>query len=275
MLILFFGVKLRWLPVSGTETLAAFRHAGDRARLLRHARLHAADPRRHDGGAGLRLHPHRARQGPAAADACCSSTRCATRSSRWWRWPRCSSASCSAARSSSRPSSRSTGSAISPGSRSPRNDFPVMQAIVLVLVADLRAADAGRRPAQRLARSAHPGGVMARSRRSCAGIPIRRSLAPCAGRAAAARASSATAASLIGGTHPRCRSSLMALLAPLLAPHDPYDQDLAAAPRSRRSGTRQGSWAHPLGTDQLGRDYLSRLHLRRAHLAADRHRRRC
>jgi peptide/nickel transport system permease protein len=50
----------------------------------------------------------------------------------------------------------------------------------------------------------------------------------------------------------------VALLAPLLAPHDPYAQDL---------GKRLippvwheiGSWSHPLGTDQLGRDYLSRL----------------
>ncbi len=35
-------------------------------------------------------------------------------------------------------------------------DFPVMQAIVLLLVADLRRADPARRPRQRLARSAHP-----------------------------------------------------------------------------------------------------------------------
>jgi peptide/nickel transport system permease protein len=49
-----------------------------------------------------------------------------------------------------------------------------------------------------------------------------------------------------------------ALLAPALAPHDPYVQDL---------GKRivppvwdpAGSWNNPLGTDQLGRDYLSRL----------------
>ena len=34
----------------------------------------------------------------------------------------------------------------------------------------------------------------------------------------------------------------------------------------------KGTWAHPLGTDNLGRDYLSRVHLWRAHLAADRHR---
>lgn len=50
----------------------------------------------------------------------------------------------------------------------------------------------------------------------------------------------------------------VALLAPLLAPHDPYAQDL-----SRRLVVPVwddgGSWAHPLGTDQLGRDYLSRL----------------
>jgi len=50
----------------------------------------------------------------------------------------------------------------------------------------------------------------------------------------------------------------MALAAPLLAPYDPYDQDLA-----RRLippiWHDEGTWAHPLGTDMLGRDYLSRL----------------
>ncbi|MGE0750092.1 MAG: ABC transporter permease [Variibacter sp.] len=51
---------------------------------------------------------------------------------------------------------------------------------------------------------------------------------------------------------------LVALFAPLLAPHDPYLQDLSARlipPIWDDSGT----WTHPLGTDQLGRDYLSRL----------------
>jgi peptide/nickel transport system permease protein len=50
----------------------------------------------------------------------------------------------------------------------------------------------------------------------------------------------------------------MALLAPLLAPYDPYDQNLLAriVPPVWHEG---GSWDHPLGTDHLGRDYLSRL----------------
>ncbi|MDB5557850.1 MAG: dipeptide transport system permease protein DppC [Enterovirga sp.] len=50
----------------------------------------------------------------------------------------------------------------------------------------------------------------------------------------------------------------IALLAPLLAPHDPYEQDLLARtiPPFWMEG---GSWEHPLGTDHLGRDYLSRL----------------
>jgi peptide/nickel transport system permease protein len=51
---------------------------------------------------------------------------------------------------------------------------------------------------------------------------------------------------------------LMAVLAPLISPHDPYDQDLA-----RRLippiWYEKGVWLHPFGTDQLGRDYLSRL----------------
>ena len=49
----------------------------------------------------------------------------------------------------------------------------------------------------------------------------------------------------------------MALLAPLLAPHDPYVQDL-----NRRLippvWFEKGTWAHPFGTDNLGRDYFSR-----------------
>lgn len=50
----------------------------------------------------------------------------------------------------------------------------------------------------------------------------------------------------------------IALLAPLLAPHDPYAQDLSKrliAPVWHDDG----SWNNILGTDQLGRDYLSRL----------------
>jgi peptide/nickel transport system permease protein len=49
-----------------------------------------------------------------------------------------------------------------------------------------------------------------------------------------------------------------ALLAPLLAPHDPSTQslDLRLAPPFWQPG---GSLAHPLGTDQLGRDMLSRI----------------
>jgi peptide/nickel transport system permease protein len=57
---------------------------------------------------------------------------------------------------------------------------------------------------------------------------------------------------------------LVALLAPLLAPHDPYAQDLA----NRRVPPvwhawfydhAKASWTNPLGTDHIGRDYLSRL----------------
>lgn len=51
---------------------------------------------------------------------------------------------------------------------------------------------------------------------------------------------------------------LTALLAPLIAPHDPGEQDLASAqlpPAWMRGGER----AYPLGTDSLGRCVLSRL----------------
>ncbi|WP_333827647.1 ABC transporter permease [Pararhodobacter sp.] len=51
---------------------------------------------------------------------------------------------------------------------------------------------------------------------------------------------------------------LVALSAPLIAPYDPFAQDL-----SRRLlppvWHERGSWAHVFGTDALGRDYLSRL----------------
>ncbi len=49
-----------------------------------------------------------------------------------------------------------------------------------------------------------------------------------------------------------------ALFAPLLAPYDPYEQDLMARLRPPVWAER-GSWAHPLGTDNFGRDLLSRL----------------
>jgi peptide/nickel transport system permease protein len=50
----------------------------------------------------------------------------------------------------------------------------------------------------------------------------------------------------------------LALLAPWIAPHDPYAQDLTQRliPPIFMDG---GTWEHPLGTDNLGRDYLSRI----------------
>jgi len=50
----------------------------------------------------------------------------------------------------------------------------------------------------------------------------------------------------------------IALLAPWIAPYDPYAQDLAnrTVPPFWYDA---GSFAHPFGTDPLGRDYLSRL----------------
>jgi peptide/nickel transport system permease protein len=50
----------------------------------------------------------------------------------------------------------------------------------------------------------------------------------------------------------------MALLAPVLAPHDPYDQQLARR-LINPIWHADGTWTHPLGTDGMGRDYLSRL----------------
>ena len=49
-----------------------------------------------------------------------------------------------------------------------------------------------------------------------------------------------------------------ALLAPWIAPYDPYAQDLANR-NVPPFWYDAGNWAHPLGTDPLGRDYMSRL----------------
>lgn len=51
---------------------------------------------------------------------------------------------------------------------------------------------------------------------------------------------------------------VVAIFAPLIAPHDPYVQSLSTRmlPPVWSEG---GSWEHLLGTDQNGRDYLSRL----------------
>jgi peptide/nickel transport system permease protein len=51
---------------------------------------------------------------------------------------------------------------------------------------------------------------------------------------------------------------LMALLAPLLAPHDPYGQSLATR-LINPIWHADGIWNHVLGSDSMGRDYLSRL----------------
>lgn len=51
--------------------------------------------------------------------------------------------------------------------------------------------------------------------------------------------------------------TLMAIFAPLIAPHDPFTQSLMN--RMQPPVFMGGTWEYPLGTDHLGRDYLSRL----------------
>lgn len=51
---------------------------------------------------------------------------------------------------------------------------------------------------------------------------------------------------------------LVAILAPWLAPHDPYQQNLLRRLRPPVWEDR-GTWTYPLGTDNYGRDLLSRL----------------
>jgi len=52
--------------------------------------------------------------------------------------------------------------------------------------------------------------------------------------------------------------AMVALLAPVLVPHDPYLQNLPQR-LIPPVWDAKGSWQYPLGTDHLGRDYLSRL----------------
>ncbi|CAM3698964.1 putative D,D-dipeptide transport system permease protein DdpC [Vibrio aerogenes CECT 7868] len=52
--------------------------------------------------------------------------------------------------------------------------------------------------------------------------------------------------------------AVAAILAPWLAPHDPYAQDVTQR-MIPPVWHDKGSWAHWLGTDKLGRDYFSRL----------------
>ncbi len=51
----------------------------------------------------------------------------------------------------------------------------------------------------------------------------------------------------------------VAILAPLLSPHDPYDQDLAKRLTNPFWHDQKVDPEHVLGTDKVGRDYLSRL----------------
>lgn len=51
---------------------------------------------------------------------------------------------------------------------------------------------------------------------------------------------------------------MMAIFAPYIAGHDPYHQDLSKRMISP-IWSENGTWDHPLGTDNMGRDYFARL----------------
>ena len=111
ILIVVFSIRLGLPACLGLGHAGPFRAADDRARLLRDAGDHAADPRRACSRCSSSDYIRTARaKGLRPSCGSCSSTRCATRSSRSSRSPRCSSGSCSAARSSSSRSSRCTAS---------------------------------------------------------------------------------------------------------------------------------------------------------------------
>lgn len=63
-----------------------------------------------------------------------------------------------------------------------------------------------------------------------------------------------------------CFLILVAIFAPLIAPHNPVRSDVATAGTYRQAAwvedanpLRDGSWDYPLGTDSIGRDVFSRL----------------
>ena len=51
---------------------------------------------------------------------------------------------------------------------------------------------------------------------------------------------------------------LAAVFAPVFSPFDPLDQNLRES-KLPPAWSEEGSWEHPLGTDNLGRDIMSRL----------------
>jgi ABC-type dipeptide/oligopeptide/nickel transport system permease subunit len=51
---------------------------------------------------------------------------------------------------------------------------------------------------------------------------------------------------------------IAAVFSPLLAPHDPLDQNLSDS-KTPPAWDAEGTWKYPLGTDNLGRDQLSRI----------------
>lgn len=65
--------------------------------------------------------------------------------------------------------------------------------------------------------------------------------------------------SLIIGSAILCAMVLIAIFAPLIAPHDPYQQKLVARLIQPIWAEGKTNPAYILGTDNLGRDYLSRL----------------
>ena len=90
-------------------------------------------------------------------------------------------------------------------------------------------------------------------------LPRRRRFAP----AAHARPPWRRPLAIVGLAARRRSGSLIAIFAPLLAPHDPLAQDSPSAP-TRPSGD------YPFGTDELGRDVLRRVLCGRAPLASAR-----
>jgi peptide/nickel transport system permease protein len=90
-----------------------------------------------------------------------------------------------------------------------------------------------------------------------AAAPAAFDAAPPRPRAALLRRSLSHSGLVIGGVV-MAAIVLAALAAPLIAPHDPYAQDLAhrLIPPVWHA---KGSWEHVFGTDKLGRDYFTRL----------------
>src|SRR5262249_15337257 len=222
----------------GHRLVAALRDAGHRAGLFRHPGADPSDPRRHDPGDRLGLHPDGARQGPVARLHPAPARAAPRRPSRGGdrrRPARLHAGRLDRDRAGVRPARRGL----------PRLGEHRQERL---------PGGAGRRAGAGgdLCRAHHAGRPDERGARSPAARPMSVSTVTSGPRRGWRSASTWIGAVIVG------IAAICAIFAPLLVPYDPFAQDLGK--RLLVPFWMAGSDPnHILGTDQLGRDYLSRL----------------